>query len=119
MIVVRGLPVAGLLALAACSGGDKAPTVAEGPEHVACALGSGAALAPACAVERATQDGRQTLVIRHPDGAFRRFTVEPNGLALADGAEVPRVVATGSVLDVTVGPDRYRIPFAVQGNAGR
>jgi hypothetical protein len=108
------------LSLAACSRGeDTAPTVAEGGEHVACALGDGAQFAETCAVERATQDGKPVLVIRHPDGAFRRFTVEPAGLALADGAEQAKITRSGSLLEVAVGADRYRIPFAVKADGAR
>ncbi len=112
---MRRLVPAAVLALAACSAGDQAPVAAEGGERVACALGAGAAFADACAVDRGVQDGQRMLVVRHPDGAFRRFTVEPDGLALADGAETARVAqASASMLEVAVGEDRYRIPFAVK-----
>ena len=118
-MTARPLALALALVLAACSREGGAPKVAEGSEHIACALGEGAAFAEACAVERATQDGRPVLVVRHPDGGFRRFVVEPDGLALADGAGVAKVSVSGSLMDVAAGADRYRIPFAVKADATR
>ena len=94
---------------------------AEGVEHVACALGEAAQFTDNCAVERSTQDGKAVLVVRHPDGGFRRFVVEPDGrgVSLADGADVPKVAVSGNVLDVSVGGDRYRFPFTVKANGAR
>ncbi|MBC2666270.1 hypothetical protein H7F51_12145 [Novosphingobium flavum] len=115
----RPLALGALLALAACSRGGGAPEVADGGEHVACAIGDGAQFAEACAVERTVQDGKAVLVVRHPDGGFRRFIVEPDGLALADGAGVAKVAAVGGLLDVSVEHDRYRIPFAVKSDGAR
>ena len=108
------LGLAIVAALAGCSRHDAAPKVAEGSEHVDCALGEGAQFAPDCAVERSTVGTEQILVVRHPDGAFRRFTVRPDGVATADGAEKAEVAAAGGVLEVHVGADRYRIPFTVK-----
>ena len=114
----RGILLAAV-ALAACSRGGAAPKVAEGSEHIDCALGAGAGFAPECAVERSTDAGRQVLVVRHPDGAFRRLTVGADGVTTTDGAEPARVSASGGMLEVSVGADRYRIPFRVRaGGAG-
>ena len=112
---MRAFALVGVLALAACSRGA-APSVAEGGEHADCALGAGAVFAPVCAVERSTQDGQKVLVIRHPDGAFRRLMVlqDGTGIASADGAETTRVGTSGNLLEVSIGPDRYRIPFTVK-----
>jgi len=118
-MTARALALALAFALAACSRAGEAPEVAEGDEHIACALGEGAAFAEACAVERATQDGRPVLVVRHPDGGFRRLVVEPDGLALADGAGAVKMAVAGNLMDVAVGGDRYRIPFAVKADAAR
>ncbi len=108
-----------VLPLAACSSGS-APAVAEGGEHIACALGKDAQFAPACAVDRAEPDGEKILVVRHPDGGFRRFTVlkDGHGLAAADGAAAAQVAIADNLLEVTVGEDRYRFPFKVKDNAG-
>ncbi len=117
---MRRLVLAAVLPLAACSRGE-APAVAEGGEHADCALGEGAAFAPVCAVERSEQDGEQVLVVRHPDGAFRRFSVlqDGSGVALSDGAETARVAAGDDQLEVRVGPDRYRFPFKVRAGAAQ
>ena len=114
----RGAALLGLAALAACSRGQ-APDEARGAEHVSCALGAATQFAEDCVVERASQDGRQVLVVRHPDGAFRRFVVEPGGkgVSLADGAQVPSVSAVANVLEVAVGQDRYRFPYTVKAAA--
>ena len=109
--------LAGMATLAGCSRQAEAPKVAEGSEHVDCALGVGARFAPDCAVERSTVGAQQILVVRHPDGAFRRFTVRADGVATADGAEKAVVAAAGNVLDVRVGTDRYRIPYTVKPGA--
>lgn len=110
--------LAPVFALAACSSGS-APAVADGAEHIACALGKAAEFAPACGVDRAAQDGEKVLVVRHPDGGFRRFLVlkDGHGLAAADGAEVAQVAIADNLLQVTVGEDRYRFPFKVKDNA--
>ena len=107
-----------VLALGACSSGT-APKVAEGSEHIACALGSGAQFAPDCAVERAEQGEDKVLIVRHPDGGFRRFEIlkDGRGLAAADGADIAQVAIADNLLEVSVGQDKYRFPFKVKGNA--
>jgi len=52
------------------------------------------------------------LVVRHPDGAFRRFKVlkDGRGVAVADGADQAETTLSGEVLEVQVGSDRYRFP---------
>lgn len=107
-----------LLALAGCSP-DKAPDVAAGGEHIACALGQTAKFVPVCAVDRVEQSGQKALIVRHPDGGFRRFALltDGHGLAAADGAALAQVVLAGGLLEVRVGDDRYRFPFTVKSHA--
>lgn len=97
-----------------------APPVAEGAEHIACAVGGAAELSRVCAVERAEQEGRLTLVVRHPDGAFRRFQVltDGRGIAVADGADEAVTTLKQGALDVTVGADRYIFPATVKAAGG-
>ena len=106
-----------LLLLAGCL--EQAPAVAEGAEHVACALAGAAEFAPDCAVERVVKDGALTLVVRHPDGGFRRFDVlkDGRGVAPADGSELATVALSGNLLEVKVGTDRYRFPATASGDA--
>lgn len=106
----------------ASSEGGKAPQVAEGGEHVPCALDGAAEFSASCAVDRSEVDGKLTLIVRHPDGAFRRFSVvtDGRGLAVADGAEQAVNTIEGDKLSVSVADDRYLFPARVksaQGNA--
>ncbi len=103
------------LVLAACSQGAP-PPVADGPEHIACALGEGAQFAPVCAVERATAADEALVIVRHPEGGFRRFTMlkDGRGLSAADGADLAQQEIAGGLLEVRVGADRYRFPIKVK-----
>lgn len=107
--------------LAACSSGDATPPpVAEGEEHVACAVGGETDMKEACAVERSEADGKLTLVVRHPDGSFRRFDVltDGRGLAVSDGADEAVTRLDNGKLAVSVGEDRYLFPMTAK-NAGQ
>ncbi len=105
--------LAAVAALAACSGGEtQAPKVAKGSEHVECALGPGTGFAKDCAIERNRTEGTYRMILRHPDGGFRRLEVdEGNAIVTTDGADAAQVVLKGAVAEVTVGEDRYRIPL--------
>jgi hypothetical protein len=100
-------------ALAACSKGPaEAPKVAEGAEHIECALGPGTGFAKDCAIERSRAGGVYKMIVRHPDGGFRRFEVDAdNTIVSSDGADVAQVTLNGTVAEVTVGGERYRIPL--------
>ena len=71
--------------LAACGEADAGADTTP----VECALGGSAAFAPDCTMERAEVDGQRTLIVRHPDGGFRRLLVtgDGRGVIAADGAE--------------------------------
>jgi hypothetical protein len=116
-IVLSSLPT---LLLAACSSSDSTPPVAEGEEHVTCAVGGETEMKEACAVERSEADGKLTLVVRHPDGSFRRFDVltDGRGLAVSDGADEAVTKLQDGKLAVTVGEDRYLFPATAK-NAGQ
>ena len=108
-----------LAPLAACSSGEPDPDrPAEGDERIACAVAGRADFANVCAVDRVQQDGRLNLVVRHPDGGFRRFEVmtDGSGLAAVDGADKAQSTLEGSILTVSVGEDRYRFPVTPKGN---
>ncbi|MCP1471012.1 hypothetical protein J3E64_002709 [Sphingobium sp. OAS761] len=79
-----------------------------------CAIGADAPWAHDCALER---DGRM-LIIRHPDGGFRRFRVLDNGRGLEaiDGAEVAQLqIVDQGKIEVRIGGDRYRLPAVIAG----
>ena len=107
--------VALALALGACSKGSSetaGPEVAEGGEHIECALGPGMDFVRDCAIERSREGGVYKMIVRHPDGGFRRFEVgADNAIAASDGADAVQVALKGAVAEVTVGEDRYRIPL--------
>lgn len=64
-------------------------------------------------MERVAPDGQSQLLIRHPDGAFRRFDlgVPGRGIVTADGAEQAEVTDHGGYVEVRVGSDRYNLPL--------
>jgi hypothetical protein len=109
--------VSALVALAALSACSKAPSeaapkVAAGDEHIECALGPGLGFVRDCAIERSRDGGVYKMIVRHPDGGFRRFEVgADNAIAASDGADAVQVTLNGTVAEVTAGEDRYRIPL--------
>ena len=84
---------------------------AEAPpgETIPCALDGAADFAPVCGVEREIVPGGAILVIRHPDGGFRRFEIEGDLVRTADGAETVTVIPSADATEVAVGNDRYRL----------
>lgn len=94
----------------------EAPQVAEGEERIACALGGAQEFTEACAVDRSRAEDKLTLVVRHPNGAFRRFEVvtDGRGLVVADGAEEALTRIEGDKLAVTVAEDRYMFPATLK-----
>jgi hypothetical protein len=103
------------LALVGCSGeAPVQPQAEEGAKPIDCALGDGSEFGPFCFVENSVAEGQNLLTIRHPDGGFRRFTVnaDGSGLSVADGADAARnaLIEKGARLEVVVGADRYRLP---------
>lgn len=111
---MRGALLIGLALLGACSKAETEapPKVAEGPEHVECALGPGTSFAKNCAIERSKDGEVHKMILRHPDGGFRRLEVgADNAIVSADGADAAQIVLNGTVAEVTVGEDRYRIPL--------
>lgn len=110
--LLRYGPLALAFALSACSRSSEPPPVAEGAEHIDCALNGAPTFEKLCAVDRALQGRVLTLIVRHPDGAFRRFVVldDGRGLAAADGAEEAVTSYADGVAEVSIGGDRYRFP---------
>jgi hypothetical protein len=97
--------------LSAC-GGPVQPQATEGADVIECALGEGSDFGPHCRAERVRVEGEEQLVLRHPDGGFRRLAVLPDGagVSAADGADAVVQQLDGGVLEVTIAADRYRIP---------
>jgi hypothetical protein len=97
-----------LVALAVLAGcGAESPAPAG--DKIACAIGAEADFAEVCTLERVA--GSTQIVLHHPDGGFRRMSLDPASGALAplDGAE-PMVIDEGQgFVQFAIGPDRYRI----------
>ncbi len=100
--------VAAILALAGCS--SAVSDVAEPAEKIACALGNAAEFSLTCRAERRIVSGGTILVIRHPDGGFRRFEIEGDLVRTADGVDPAVVTVLPDAIEVSVGLDRYRLP---------
>lgn len=125
---MRGAALAGAVLLAACSGPDPSDTASPAPKPTAaavddtieCAVGGAASFQRDCKVEEARIDGAKTLIVRHPDGGFRRFEVltDGHGLATADGAEEAETSVVNGQLEVAVGGDRYRFPATIRKHGG-
>ena len=107
--------------LAACSQGAGEAPAADPDDLIECALAGAAAFVRDCAIERSEVDGQAILVVRHPDGGFRRFEVtgDGTGVATADGAQAARIALREGGIEVTVGTDRYRFPATIAGDERR
>jgi hypothetical protein len=120
---LRLTAVAAVLALAACSGetSEATPEAVPEAERIACALGPGTGFSPSCTIERSRDaDGTYRMIVRHPDGGFRRFEVgADNVIAASDGADHAVVELDGETAEVSVGGDRYRIPLERRDDAGQ
>ena len=128
-MIVRAAALIAMLWLAACSGPSPADTAtaaarqttaAAQDETIECAVGGAASFQRDCKVEEAKVDGAKTLIVRHPDGGFRRFEVltDGHGLATADGAEEAETSVVNGQLEVAVGGDRYRFPATIRKHGG-
>jgi hypothetical protein len=81
---------------------------------IECALAGKAEFGRDCTVERYTNSEGQFLMIKHPDGGFRRFKVLTNGRGVepADGVD-PNFKVTpidADYAEIRSGEDMYRIP---------
>lgn len=118
---MRGVGFTALaLVLGACSKApsEAAPKVAAGDEHIECALGPGMGFVRDCAIERSREGGIYKIIVRHPDGGFRRFEVGADNMIVAsDGADPAQVTLNGAIAEITSGEDRYRIPLEARAPA--
>ena len=113
---LRSLAGLAVLALSACSSPTASPPVADGDDHIACALADAAEFKPVCSVERQRCDGLLSLVVRHPDGGFRRFDVldDGRGMAVSDGATQAVARYADGMAELAVDRDRYRFPITLK-----
>jgi hypothetical protein len=109
---MRFIVVPAVFAAISGCGGPVQPQANADAEEVVCAIGSGSEFRADCRAERAAVDGAEQIVVRHPDGSFRRFVIDADGggMMVADGADVATQALDGDTLEVTVAGDRYRFP---------
>ena len=121
-----------LAALAACSQepeegapgasgqpAEAANAAASAPLAIPCALAGTRQFKDECQLERSAQDGKPAVILRHPDGGFRRLAELDGGkrFAALDGADVVEIEQSGQELEVTVGDDHYLFPASAKPNA--
>jgi hypothetical protein len=112
-----------LLATSACGdaeqpsqGTDAKTAAAAGEDRIECATGGEDTLERVCTLERQSNAEGIILVLRAPDGGFRRLRVtsDGQGVVAADGAEPALVTPLGpDLIEVAIGRDRYRLPATV------
>jgi hypothetical protein len=84
---------------------------------IECALAGGKDYARTCETERLTTATGTILVIRHPDGGFRRFKIltDGRGLAPAQGFDETKITVMGDgLIELSSGDDRYRLPAKIK-----
>lgn len=103
---------------ASCGFGDgDNEELAASDEKVECAVDGATAFKRVCSVERTVGGEGLVLTLRSPSGSFRRLLVtkDGRGVVAADGAEQAVVQPVGpNLIEVAVGPDRYRLPATVR-----
>jgi hypothetical protein len=87
---------------------------------VECALAGSKEFSRTCDKEWIVGTKGKTLVIRHPDGGFRRFNIltDGRGLEAAEGAEKANIVTLeNDMIEVSVADDRYRLLATIKASA--
>ena len=111
----------GMLLSGACSSSEPVGAIADNglvknrDNMVMCAR-RGEPLARRCSIERVPNSRGLLVIIRHPDGGFRRLlaTRHGRGLIAADGAAPARLAIVGNdLVEVAVGDERYRLPASI------
>jgi hypothetical protein len=104
------LPISSALVAFALLAGCGAQSPEPEGETITCAIGEGSDFAEVCTLERVA--GSAQIIIHHPDGGFRRLSLDPatGTLAPLDGSD-PLVLEQGEgAVQFALGPDRYRLP---------
>lgn len=115
-----------LLLITACGMPDN-EILAEAEESIAsqaandgrieCAINGDTGFSSGCQSERLSGETGVTLIVRHPDGGFRRFNVltDGRGLEAADGSEKAKIeIIEDNKILVSVGSDKYIMPARIK-----
>lgn len=121
--------LAAVAMLAACGDGNSladaerdAAGDAAAAGKIECALAGSAEFRRACTTETLAGEKGRMLVVRHPDGGFRRFDIltDGRGLAPADGFDETTIkILAGGMIEVRSGDDSYRLPADIKGSADK
>ena len=119
-----------LAVISACSNEPDNEVLAEAEERAAanapddgrieCAVNGDTNFTRGCETERLSGENGTTLIIRHPDGGFRRFNVltDGRGLEAADGSEKAKVeIVEAGKIRVSVGSDIYIMQAKVKSDS--
>lgn len=115
---MRRLPFLLLAVLSGC-GDSAAPTYGvshDDGNRIECRFAGADQFERSCSFEREGEGGA-ILVIRKPDGGFRRLRIvtDGRGVVAADGAEPAHVtVLDGNQIEVEIGGDHFRLPANVR-----
>ena len=85
---------------------DQAPVNGK----IKCAVNGATDFATVCEEERLSSADGVVLIVRHPDGGFRRFNVltDGRGLEAADGSEKAKIeIVEDNKIMISVGADQY------------
>jgi hypothetical protein len=124
---MRTLAAFAVLMLAACGeaernappGAGAAANEASATEdnRIECLLRGGEQFERFCTIDREQRPEGRILVLRKPDGGFRRLLVatDGRGVVAADGAE-PAIVSIlhDNRIEVAIGGDRFRLPAQIR-----
>tara|TARA_R110000772_G_scaffold37859_5_gene89669 strand:+ start:1225 stop:1659 length:435 start_codon:yes stop_codon:yes gene_type:complete len=80
---------------------------------IECAINGDSDFSQDCQTERLSGENGVTMIVRHPDGGFRRFKLltDGRGLVAADGAEKATIeIIEDDQILVSVGSDKYILP---------
>ncbi|WP_448500765.1 hypothetical protein [Sphingomonas sp.] len=93
---------------------ENATTASADEGRLLCAVEGYEGFAPACSVERHYDANGLLLIVRLPDGGFRRLRVADGAVVAADGAEPAEVMPVGEgAVDVVIGDARVRLPDTI------
>lgn len=114
---MRGLPLLLLAGLSACdSAAPQYGVRRDEGNRIECRFGGAEQYERSCTYEREGEGGA-ILVIRKPDGGFRRLRIvrDGRGVVAADGAEPAHVtILDGNRIEVEIGGDRFRLPATLR-----
>ena len=107
------------LSLGACGSSSSADPAAADPadNRIDCRIGNAPQYERFCTIDYGESEAGRTLVVRKPDGGFRRFLVarDGRGVVAADGAEAAEVtIIADDRIEVTIGGDSFRLPATVR-----